>query len=210
MAARQAAQHPGLPGMGFGLRESGLLAGREDGQAAFFLEGEVDGFRSRIFLAPQAGWGFFVAHNNGSASEMNGALTRILLETYFPTGTLAQRGDEAATRPLAEFAGRYRPVTGGGLGRLLPGPERVEVAVAGDGLAIDGQPVRRLGDDLFADESGDRVAFRVEDGQASYLLRDTFAYEREQGEGLALVLFGVIVLLIASLGGLAARRWRKR
>lgn len=104
MQRQQFTNDPRLPGTCFGLYEY-----QGYNQQAVFLDGDVTGFSSRLFLLPDQNTGFFVCNNSGN-SILRMQLTDTLMSQFFSVP-----GKSISTAPIAkqksnvaQLAGSYR------------------------------------------------------------------------------------------------------
>ncbi len=109
--ARQAGNHPRLPGRAYGFAES-----RHAGQRVLFKDGQASGFNARLLMVPDRGLGVFVVHNRNilgafgafePAARFNRTVTGLVLEALLPDEGAAASPPPEPIAGTAERARRY-------------------------------------------------------------------------------------------------------
>ncbi|MEW6194925.1 MAG: serine hydrolase domain-containing protein [Bacteroidota bacterium] len=104
MQRQQFSNDPRLPGTCYGFYEY-----HDFNQRAIFIDGDVTGFSSRLFLLPDQNTGFFVCNNSGN-SRLRMQLTDTLMSYLFPLPE-KQNPKESITKtkaPDTRILGSYR------------------------------------------------------------------------------------------------------
>lgn len=225
MLDRRFEVHPEATAMGYGTYEFRTGPPRAVGHG-----GDLDGVHTGYVLVPEIGAGMFVAVNGDDSGpdagadplrDLRFAVLNGFVDAFAPAedtdGTGA--GNTDAT-PASAYTGGYvttrRP--GSGSGRIVTLFDNVTVRDAGDGaLNVRGGLVPDdrwvpVGDDVFeAEETGERLAFVMEDGEAVAVYLDanpTSGYDRVPvwgTPGVHLVTVAVSLLLLLS-GAVRLRR----
>ncbi|WP_329244433.1 serine hydrolase [Actinoallomurus sp. NBC_01490] len=191
MQARQYAQDPRLPGMGYGFEEW-----PRNGHRRVYKGGDVSGFHQVMALLPDDGVGIYVVYNGegrsmGEATVLAERLVDRIVDRYFP----ARPGERPAPAggDTSAYAGTYVPsrVRGDmlGFGTLF---SPVTVTSTGDGTlhtsGLSPDPDRpeqdwvRIGPGLFAERGGqERIAFDGHGHLAGGHTEEASAYERRTG-----------------------------
>jgi CubicO group peptidase (beta-lactamase class C family) len=191
MQARQYAQDPRLPGMGYGFEEW-----PRNGHRRVFKGGDVSGFHQIMALLPDDGVGIYVVYNGegptmGDATVQAERLVDRIVDRYFP----ARPGERPAPTggDTSAYAGTYVPsrVRGDMLrfGTLF---SPVTVKSTGDGTlhtsGLSPDPDRpeqdwvRIGPGLFAERGGqERIAFDGHGHLAGGHTEEASAFERRAG-----------------------------
>ncbi len=153
--------------------------------------GSINAFYSKFAVAPELGLGVFIAQNTSDDFDPLSFVPRLVMDRE-----LALRGefDPAASRPeptAADFdeaeslAGRYMSSR-----RIFHGPQKVISASMGpmelkasDGYLVinrDNAPFVRIGDDLWENRFGERLAFvRDADGEVARVITPGGAVDME-------------------------------
>ncbi|KAB2388858.1 serine hydrolase [Actinomadura montaniterrae] len=228
MQARQYAQDPRLPGMGYGLEEW-----PRNGRRRLVKGGDVTGFHQIMALLPDDGVGIYVVYNGEGTSMGKGTvlaerLVDRLVDRYFP----ARRS--APSRPIradaSKYAGTYVPSRRRGdllSFSTLFNPVTVEATGDGTlhttGLSPDPdkpeQDWTQIGVGLFAERGGqERIAFDGHGRLAGGHTEEASAFERRDGLSSpvlhqVLVYAGLTAFLLSFAGVpivALVRRLRKR
>ena len=109
--ARQAGNHPRLPGRAYGFAEA-----RHGGFRVLFKDGQASGFNARLLLVPELGLGVFVVHNRNilgafggfePAARFNRSVTGLVLDALVPDAGAAPTPPPEPIAGAAERARRY-------------------------------------------------------------------------------------------------------
>ncbi len=181
MQARQFAQHPALPGTGFGYLEYPL-----DDRRGIGHTGDWRGFSAMVLLLPEENTGLFVAYN-AEQPQLRDLLVEAFMKRFFPAAeSPSLPAIDQTVQRASELAGEYRHTrvaqgTVDKLGALVGFAPTYRVRDNGDGsltiLETRFVPVEPL---LYRTESGETtLAFGRDDGgDIAYLFIDRFAHEK--------------------------------
>jgi CubicO group peptidase (beta-lactamase class C family) len=240
MHRKQFANHPALNGMAFGFYEQSRNGVRIIGHG-----GDTQLFHSGLWLFPERDLGVFVSYNSANGPAAREEFIASFTDHFFPTdgttggqpasaavtesASVAADGGQVADPPLSAFTGAYRStrVSYTSFEKIAGLNTDFRVQRAGNGtlvLSLPGQETTRwvrTGQTVFEQADGDgRMAFRVEDGRATYVFFDRIppqSFERIAWWETTTVQGGLfagtlLVALSGVLGWPAAafrRRWRR-
>ncbi len=236
--------HPALNGMGFGFYEESRNGVRIVGHG-----GDTELFHSGLWLFPERDLGVFVSYNSVGGVQARQEFFDSFVDRFFPAEERpatappvaadggaddgVDDGRTASNPPLSTFTGAYRSTR-------LPYSDFTKIAGVGSDFrvgraenatlvtSIPGQGTQRwvrTGPTVFEEVAGDdELAFRVEDGRATYAFFDSrppVSFERIAVWETTLAQGGLfaaaLVVFLTGLVGwpLAAlwrrfRRWRRR
>ncbi|WP_276279070.1 serine hydrolase domain-containing protein [Halorussus caseinilyticus] len=223
MHTQQYTNHPALNGMTFGLMEQS-----RNGVRILAHGGDTRVFHSGMWLFPERDLGVFVSYNGNGGVPAREEFFDSFMNRYFPTeGTPTATEDGAASGPsLSAFTGPYRTTRFPHTTFLKPISlnSHFRVRKADNGTLVTSAPRQgtrywtRTGPTVFSEVGGDgKMAFRVEDGRATYVFFDSAApqsFERIPFWEFRLFqggLFGgaLVVFLSGILGWPGAALWRR-
>src|SRR5688500_9357810 len=187
--ARRFRNHPALPGMTLGFRES------LSGDGVFEHGGDWEDYSNSLYIDRQSRVGLFAVFSSGEGGRTGQELWTALRKTI-PSAIRRSADSVTRTAPGAgrctEIAGSYRDMrmsvhSISKLGVLTGDVREVKVRNSPEGIDVDGKVYRDLGRSVFRSDDGRVAAFRCEEGRpATHLFRGdqpTRTYQRlDQGE----------------------------
>ncbi|WP_435174747.1 serine hydrolase [Halorussus sp. AFM4] len=227
--------HPAVDGMAFGFYEQNRNGVRIIGHG-----GDTELFHSGLWLFPERDLGVFVSYNSVGGAAAREEFIGSFVDRFFPTDAepatppvAADGGSEIVDPPLSAFTGAYRStrMSYTDFTKIAAVGGDFRVRTAGNGTLVTSLPGQettrwvRTGPTVFEAVGGEgRMAFRVEDGRATYVFFDGAApqsFERiapwETTTVQAGLLAGALLVVLSGLVGWPAaalwrrvRRWRRR
>ncbi|MFA0960465.1 serine hydrolase [Roseivirga sp. BDSF3-8] len=181
----------------------GLRATYQKGYLFYGHSGRYGGFLSDFAYSRKAGRGYVILINS---SEAGGALKSIRQALLKDLNTPPRTAVSATEAPAADFSGVYRPVTGfpqlGSLSGFLVRLVDLQVVtmegtqIALSGMLGDSQPLRWMGDSLFATFGSRRadIAF-AQDDTGILLLTSETAYQQVPAWQAYGLFYGALIAL---------------
>ncbi|NHN59297.1 MULTISPECIES: serine hydrolase [Halorussus] len=227
--------HPAVDGMAFGFYEQDRNGVRIIGHG-----GDTELFHSGLWLFPERDLGVFVSYNSVGGAAAREEFIGSFVDRFFPTDSepaaspvAADGGSDIADPPLSAFTGAYRTtrMSYTDFTKIAAVNGDFRVRAADDGTLVASLPGQgtsrwvRTAPTVFEEVGGEgRMAFRVEDGRATYVFFDGAApqsFERiapwETTMVQAGLLAGALLVVLSGLAGWPAaalwrrvRRWRRR
>ncbi len=161
--SRRFTNHPALPGMTLGFRESA------DGTGIFEQGGDWQDYSNSLYLDRQSATGLFAVFSSGEGGRTAPELWSLVREELpaRPNGyTFTQRasGADGAGR-CAKVHGTYRDTrmsrhTLAKLGVLTGDVREISVGLSPTGITLGGRTYHEMGGGVFQSDSGRTVAFR--------------------------------------------------
>jgi CubicO group peptidase (beta-lactamase class C family) len=239
MHRQHLANHPELNGMAFGFYEQSKNGVRVVGHG-----GDTQLFHSGLWLFPERDLGVFVSYNSANGPVAREDFYDSFMDRFFPTeapltappasAAIATDGagradSEITDPPLSTFTGSFRTtrISVTDFTKVAGVNSDFRVQEAENGTLVTSVPGRgtqrwiRAGPTVFEEIGGDgKIAFRVEDGQATYVFFDAAApqsFERialwETTTVQAGLFAGTLLLFVSGILGWPAaalrRRWRR-
>lgn len=187
--------HPALRGRALGFSEW-----RHGNDRGLFQDGGAPGFLSRLFIAPDRRFGFFVAHNRGDEYALNRDFTRFLLDLM--------PAPRASAHPVAFVdtgdvrPGHYRGYATSlrGLGRFAGLLDEVDLVPTSEGLLVGNTEYAARGDGTFIADDGRQAAFTSIGGRRHLVIGTTPFREvgRWESRPVQLAGIGVVVVVLAA------------
>lgn len=222
MHAARFRNHPAVNGVGYGFYELSRGDTRIVGH-----HGDTRLFHSLLALFPERDMGLFVSYNTAGASQAREALFDAFISRFTPPGDPDPPQPEGRPAKADAITGWYRGtrVARTEPDRLLGAPGSVQVSVAADGTLVT-DPV--IGADrqrwveveplvFQAVDGHERLAFREQDGEISYMLQGPLGvagfrplgpHEHPLGQAATLAV-SLLVMLTALLGWAAGGVYRR-
>ena len=211
--SRRFTNHPALPGMSLGFRES------MDGDDIYEHGGDWQDYSNSLYLDRKSRSGLFVVFSNGeggrTARELWSAV-RGTLPARPARFVFTQQTSAPATSRCSDIAGTYRDTrmsrhTLARLGVLTGDVPEVSVKTVAAGITVNGRAYSEFGGGVFQGDSGRTVAFRCEkNGRPTYLFRgiapassyrrlDAVDTRAVQGGLLGLAFLGTVLGIFADI-----------
>lgn len=178
-------EDPRMPGMACGFFET-----FEKGSRGLFHGGGIRGFTSGVYLWPEQRLGVFVS-NNGSDDGLVRAVSRGLLDRFFPASDAAPPPAPRPSRDQPSLSGVYRalshPRTTFEKSGALRGSQELRVRDLGNGtLSVWGLRFVEVAPQLYQEEEGtERIAFRRDpQGRGTHLFTEEMFLGNEAWERL--------------------------
>ena len=196
MQEKQVANHPELRGRGYGFSEW-----FENGHRAVFHDGGNPGFLNRMMIFPEEQVGFFITFNGDQytqATRFHREFTTQFADQFLPEiNQASQVTPIELDRPLDDFAGYYRDVTGYShdtLQKVDSLMNQFKVAAADGHLHVFGREYVPVDTLVFKSIDGEStIAFREnEQGDIEYLLVGTGASAKVTWYEMQPVQFGIV------------------
>ena len=172
LLARRFTNHPALPGMTLGFRES------PGGAGIFEHGGDWQDYSNSLYIDTQTRTGLFAVFSTGESGQTAADLwTTVQSELPARPNPYTFSRSASASNPgrCSTVAGTYRDTrmsrhTLAKLGILTGDVREVSVSAAPSGIVIVGRSYQEMGGGVFQSDSGRTVAFRCENaGEASHL-----------------------------------------
>lgn len=194
MHSQQFTHHPALHGTAYGFAER-----IRDDRRVIWHNGALAGYRSMLYLLPDADFGIFVANNNDY--ELSREVADAVLDEFFPVVDDSQElSTPIEMNDISRFAGQYTFIeyerdTSLRFGALT---QQTGISANADNtLTIFGDVYRPIAPLLFQEAEGTRqVAFAENaSGDITHLFRGSLAWERTSWWRWTWVNLGFIVCL---------------
>lgn len=193
--------HPGLRGRALGFSEW-----RDGNNRGLFQDGGAPGFLSRLFIDPDRGLGFFVAHNRGDAYGFNRDFTRFLLDLMPASRAVNYAANTVETSGV--HPGYYRGYATSlrGLGRFAGLLNQIDLVPTSGGFLIGNTGYTVRGDGTFVADDGRQAAFATIGGRRHLVIGTTPFREVGWWESrpVQLVGIGVVVVALAAATAIAS------
>ena len=151
------------------------------GYEAYIHDGGIPGENSRIMMIPELELGLFLTYNSNNLAVRD-ILTDVFLADYLDANKISNKYPVITLDHLEKFIGVYSPVNVSSqtMEQLTQIIHQIRVTDTSDGLKIDEDTYKPIGETVFYSEETDNYAeFRTDEkGQLSYLMVGNTIYER--------------------------------